>query len=423
MPNIGNFDTLTVTGNAKVDSLTITKNVDGLSVSGITCEKSPFALLSSKLLYINRSPQEGDTINVATLQAWARDVVPAHGGGPGHFGSKTIESPSSLVLQPEGGNVGIGTKDPQAPLDINGWGGIKINSGKWTKSAAWQIFHNADDGTNDYGLRFERDGKAWLVLGNQAVNSTSFPEGNVGIGTEKPGNKLTINGGNIQAILGSPEGPSLRLVNTNKPALGNEWAIYNMTAQYGDSLQFWNYGSNDGWGNKFTITDKGNVGIGTENPLAKLEVNGSIRVTGDGDVILMNADCAEEFDVAGAELVEPGTVMVINSDGALQPGEQAYDKRVAGVISGAGDLRPGITLGRQDDKTNRLPLALTGTVYCKVDAQYGAIEVGDLLTTSPTCGHAMKASDPGKAFGTVIGKALRELTVGTGLIPILVALQ
>jgi hypothetical protein len=68
-------------------------------------------------------------------------------------------------------------------------------------------------------------------------------------------------------------------------------------------------------------------------------------------------------------------------------------------------------------------VALVGKVYCKVDAQYGPIEVGDLLTTSPTLGHAMKASDPLKAFGAVIGKALRPLLAGQGLIPILIALQ
>jgi hypothetical protein len=70
-----------------------------------------------------------------------------------------------------------------------------------------------------------------------------------------------------------------------------------------------------------------------------------------------------------------------------------------------------------------MPVALVGKVYCKVDAQYGPIEVGDLLTTSCTPGHAMKASDPLKAFGSVIGKALRPLEEGQGLIPILIALQ
>jgi hypothetical protein len=46
-----------------------------------------------------------------------------------------------------------------------------------------------------------------------------------------------------------------------------------------------------------------------------------------------------------------------------------------------------------------------------------------MLTTSPTEGHAMKACDPARAFGAVIGKALRPLATGIGLIPILIALQ
>ena len=64
-----------------------------------------------------------------------------------------------------------------------------------------------------------------------------------------------------------------------------------------------------------------------------------------------------------------------------------------------------------------------GKVFCKVDASYGAVEAGDLLTTSDTPGYAMKAADAAKAFGAVVGKALRALPEGQGLIPILVSLQ
>lgn len=148
---------------------------------------------------------------------------------------------------------------------------------------------------------------------------------------------------------------------------------------------------------------------------------GNVTVT--GDVILTGADCAEEFDIAGVEEVEPGTVMVIDQDGTLQQSQYAYNKRVAGVVSGAGGYRPGIVLDKQQPQDNRIPIALIGKVYCRVDAQYAPIEVGDLLTTSSTPGHAMKVSDPFKAFGSVIGKALRPLEVGQGMIPILIALQ
>jgi hypothetical protein len=70
-----------------------------------------------------------------------------------------------------------------------------------------------------------------------------------------------------------------------------------------------------------------------------------------------------------------------------------------------------------------LPVALVGKTCCQVDAQYGPVERGELLTTSPTPGLAMRATEPVRAFGAVIGKALRLLKEGRGLIPILVALQ
>ena len=66
-------------------------------------------------------------------------------------------------------------------------------------------------------------------------------------------------------------------------------------------------------------------------------------------------------------------------------------------------------------------VALSGTVDCRVDADYGAIEVGDLLVTSPTPGRAMRSDDP--APGTVIGKALGRLPKGQGLVKIWVMLR
>ena len=149
--------------------------------------------------------------------------------------------------------------------------------------------------------------------------------------------------------------------------------------------------------------------------------DGNVVVT--GDITLTGADFAEEFDVTATGEAEPGTVMVLDEYGALQPSQQAYDKRVAGVISGAGTYKPGIVLDKQQSSGNRMPVALVGKVYCKVDAHYAPIEVGDLLTTSNTSGHAMKASNPLNAFGAVIGKALRPLKEGQALIPILIALQ
>ena len=119
----------------------------------------------------------------------------------------------------------------------------------------------------------------------------------------------------------------------------------------------------------------------------------------------------------------PGTVMVIGDDQALRPSSESYDRRVAGVVSGAGDYKSALLLDRRASSRPRSPVALVGKVCCKVDAQHGPVKVGDLLTTSPTPGHAMRAADQGRAFGAVIGKALQPLASGRGLIAILVALQ
>jgi hypothetical protein len=62
-------------------------------------------------------------------------------------------------------------------------------------------------------------------------------------------------------------------------------------------------------------------------------------------------------------------------------------------------------------------------VYCKVDADFWPIAVGDPLTTSPAVRHAMRVSDPYSAFGAVIGKAMRMLPAGRATIPIFVTFK
>jgi hypothetical protein len=116
--------------------------------------------------------------------------------------------------------------------------------------------------------------------------------------------------------------------------------------------------------------------------------------------------------------------MALCVTGELVPCVGPYERKVVGVVAGAGSLRPGIIMDKQEESAvRRQPIALVGKVCCKVDASYGSIEVGDLLTSSATHGHAMKVSDPTRAFGSVLGKALAPLGDGLGLIPILISLQ
>jgi hypothetical protein len=119
---------------------------------------------------------------------------------------------------------------------------------------------------------------------------------------------------------------------------------------------------------------------------------------------------------------EPGTVLVIGDAGRLRACECEYDHRVAGVVSGAGGTRPGIILDQAAAEAG-VPLAHGGKVFCKAVANTSPIDVGDLLTTSAVSGRAMKAVDPARYAGAILGKALGPLHQGSGLIPVLVSLH
>jgi hypothetical protein len=59
----------------------------------------------------------------------------------------------------------------------------------------------------------------------------------------------------------------------------------------------------------------------------------------------------------------------------------------------------------------------------KVDATFGAIRAGDLLTTSSHAGYAMKVTDKAAASGAIIGKALSSLDKGIGTVTVMVTLK
>jgi hypothetical protein len=170
----------------------------------------------------------------------------------------------------------------------------------------------------------------------------------------------------------------------------------------------------------------GQVGIGTFNIPSdvKLAVDGKTKV--DVLEIAGGSDLSEGFGVGG-ENVEPGMVVVIDpvNAGRLQPSTEAYDTRVAGIISGAGGVNIGMLMGQDGTMASGdHPVALTGRVYCYVDATELAVVPGDLLTTSDLRGHAMKAVDRERCGGAILGKAMTPLALGQrGLVLVLVSLQ
>ena len=136
------------------------------------------------------------------------------------------------------------------------------------------------------------------------------------------------------------------------------------------------------------------------------------------------ADLAEPFPMED-EVIEKGSVVVIDEKhpGRLKRSTRSYDKRVAGIVSGANGVNPGIALHQDGALEGSQNVALSGRVYVAADASAGPIEPGDLLTTSDIPGRAMKVVDYAKGQGAVIGKAMSSLEKGSGLVLVLVTLQ
>lgn len=133
------------------------------------------------------------------------------------------------------------------------------------------------------------------------------------------------------------------------------------------------------------------------------------------------ADFAEQLAVRGESRdLGPGDVLVISADEdrAVERSATPFSTAVIGVYS----TRPGVLAGAPDngEPLAGVPVAITGIVPCKVTAENGAIQRGDLLVTSSTIGHAMRAG-LAPPPGSVLGKAMQPLTSGTGVIEILVS--
>jgi hypothetical protein len=314
-----------------------------------------------------------------------------------------------------GGKVGIRTSIPAGPLHVLG-----------PVSEPPTGLPSAQNGLL-LGLQ-STAGYKWIQSygGALALN----PKGNnIGIGTASPDAKLHVSSGGdfnspqVEITQSTPlDFARLRFksfgTDPDDPSHPRPFPVWDIASGRGVLNLFV-----ERTGNVMTLTSDGKVGIRTEQPDTELHVNGTatvgvLQITGGGDL-------AEPFSVEENTDVEPGTVMVIDDrhTGRLKISQTAYDRKVAGVVSGAGGLKPGLTLQQRHISKGHTQVALAGRVYCKAEAISNTIEPGDLLTTSDIPGRAMKAVKPQALHGAILGKAMSPLQDGKGLVLVLVNLQ
>lgn len=340
-------------------------------------------------------------------------------------------TPASAVFVDNTGKVGIGTTSPTHWLHIAAAGPTLAlqDTNAASQQAGYVSYRdNANverawvgygtPGSTDFSIINARPtGKiVFQTLGGGG--SVVLPTDSLGIGTRTPGfiaagTKLDVVGGPMLVSNSGDQADLLWL------ASDRSWVFRQHGTAAGAALKLQSIG---GGGNKnFLIETTGFVGIGTLTPQAKLDVAGTARVQ---VLEITGADLAEKFPAS--EALEPGMVVAIDREhpGKLCMSRGGYNRCVAGVVSGANGFSVGAVLGNLPGHADAPVIALSGRVYVRCDASSGAIEPGDLLTTSDLPGHAMKASDRNRSHGAVIGKAMEPLAMGTqGLVLVLVNLQ
>lgn len=312
----------------------------------------------------------------------------ANNPGPGGTNLMWLDSTGSLFA-----NASITLDAPSANTG-NIYPGLVFGSGSGEGIASARTAGS----TNRYGLDFYTAFQKRLSIANN---------GNVGINTTSPGGLLDINTGNGRLQVISDLTPGLNLTGGNNPGI----------LRLRNALEVWPSigGARAGW-----------VDVRDTNGNATITLNGG---TGEATVRVLHitggADIAEPFPMADSEAIPHGAVVVIDEErpGQLRLSERAYDTRVAGIVSGANGIQPGLALHQQGRLEGGRNVALTGRVYALADATSAPIRPGDLLTTSDTPGHVMKVQDRERGHGAILGKAMTPLAEGTGMVLVLVSLQ
>jgi hypothetical protein len=222
------------------------------------------------------------------------------------------------------------------------------------------IFGTSDDGTGVYGSSHTGPGVKGESVGD-LLNPHGLSDGVLGVsggdGVHGQGGRNGVVGrtssGSDSGVWGDNTGSGVGVAGNSNGGdgihgTGGRNGVVGRTSSGSDSGV---WADNTGAGAGVAGTSASGVGVYGRGGRLAGQFDGNVVINGGnltmqngGDVIL--ADFAEDFRSLEMGVV-PGTVMVIDDSAALRPCDVPYDKRVAGVVSGAGNFRPAIILGNE----------------------------------------------------------------------------
>ena len=206
------------------------------------------------------SSSHGATIGIADAAPWGTWIQAQDAGN--------LATAYPLLLNPNGGNVGIGTQSPGAKLDVRGE--VRLDSGGSTSRS---IYFRNQDSSSTGGGQLRSDQYLSLHAGNGSGSPTQYvtikPGGNVGIGTADPTDKLDIQGADNGLTIRSSSAnrPIMKLINGSSTML--TLSANGTYAAIGDGSDV----------NKYMSFKGSNVGIGTTDPSYKLHALGDSSLT------------------------------------------------------------------------------------------------------------------------------------------------
>jgi hypothetical protein len=181
-----------------------------------------------------------------------------------------------LLLNPNGGNVGIGTLSPAQKLEVVG----RARTGDGTNSI--EILGGSSGGLTAGHIGTVNNVPLAFYTNYSAPQLTLTTAGAVGIGTTSPAGRLEVLGGNGTYIYSTSTQSGYTWAGFYMKGYGGSnslsWAIHGGSLTGGADNQFGIYDSTAG-ATRLRITGAGDVGIGTTSPSHKLQVVGSVRAT------------------------------------------------------------------------------------------------------------------------------------------------